>query len=80
VIKSGKAREPLTLLLLLGRDTRPFTNELHDFIPCFVFLFMVLLSRVVLFLIPAIVTACILHDHALYFPADSHQPTDRTYR
>ena len=41
---------------------------------------MVFLSRAILFLIPAIVTACILHDHALYFPVDYHQPTDRTYR
>jgi len=41
---------------------------------------MVLLSRVILFLIPAFVTACILYDHALYFPADYHQPTDRTHR
>jgi len=39
-----------------------------------------MITRVTLFLIPTVVIAFILHDHALYFPANYQQPTDRTDR
>jgi len=39
-----------------------------------------MLYRLFLFLIPTVVTACILHDHALYFPVDYRQPAHRADR
>ena len=39
---------------------------------------MAFLSRVLLFLIPTIVTASVLYDHAVYFPDSRFQPSDRS--
>lgn len=47
---------------------------------CFNYLLFVMafLSRVLLFLIPTIVAASVLYDHAAYLPDGRFQPSDRS--
>ena len=55
-------------------------NDYYNLCVNFLVLFMVLVSRIVLFLIPVFVISFVLHDYAIYSSSDYDQLDGQAYR